>query len=261
MKPDKKSPIKDKPLRLPGQSLDRRRADLLDDRLMAPMLLAGFMVVTAGMEWWRYFNPRPFNPLVYTFFAVLTVLYAAWQVWRTAPVLKQLRQASEGEKAVGQFLERLRENGYQVFHDVIGEGFNLDHVLIGPAGVFTVETKTLSKPVRGEARIKFDGEKFLVDGFEPDRNPVIQAKAQANWLRGLLSESTGRQFVVSPVVVFPGWFIEQRPGTTREIWALEPKALAAFLGNAPAILSNEEVKLAGFHLSRFIREGERGNSR
>ncbi len=35
--------------------------------------------------------------------------------------------------------------------NAIGGNFNLDHVLIGPAGVFTVETKTHSKP-GGDAR-------------------------------------------------------------------------------------------------------------
>ena len=35
-----------------------------------------------------------------------------------------------GERAVGQYLERLRESGPRVFHDVPGVGFNLDHVVI-----------------------------------------------------------------------------------------------------------------------------------
>lgn len=261
MKTERKSPLTDRPLRTPGQSLDQRREDLLYDRLMTPMMLGLLMLVLAGLEWWRYFHPTPLNPVLYSLFALIAVLYACWQVWRTLPTLRQLRQASDGEKAVGQFLERLRQNGYQVFHDVIGQGFNLDHVLIGPAGVFTIETKTLSKPVTGEARIKFDGERFLVNGFEPDRDPVIQAKSQAGWLRGLLSESTGRKFNVRPVVVFPGWYIEQSKGSTREIWALEPKALPAFLDNAPSVLTEEDVKLASFHLSRLIRVGERDKSR
>ncbi|QSA97796.1 nuclease-related domain-containing protein [Methylococcus sp. EFPC2] len=149
-------------------------------------MIAGFTVLLAGLEWWRYFHPAPFNPIVYSAFAILFVFYAAWQTWRTLPTLRKLRQASEGEKAVGQFLERLRENGYQVFHDVVGQGFNLDHVLIGPGGIFTVETKTLSKPARGEAKILFDGDKVTVAGCEPDRNPIIQAKSQAKWSSELL---------------------------------------------------------------------------
>jgi len=257
MKPNKKSPLKDKPLRNPGQSLDQQREDLSYDRLLTPIVLAAFMIILAGLEWWRYFNPRPPNPIVYTVLASLVMLYAAWQIWRTLPTIRQIRLASDGEKAVGQYLERLRESGYLVFHDVIGHGFNLDHIVVGPAGVFTIETKTRSKPARGQAKIVFDGEKVLVDGFEPDRNPIIQAKAQASWLRELLLESTGRKYLVRPVVVFPGWFIEQGAKTTRDIWVLEPKALPAFLANEQPVLAVEDIKLARFHLYRYVQEKEK----
>lgn len=136
---------------------------------------------------------------------------------------------------------------------MVGTDFNIDHVLIGPAGVFTVETKTHSKPSRGDARIVFDGENVHVNGRAPDRNPVIQAKAQAGWLRGLLSESTGRKFDVRPIVVYPGWFVEQKADATRQVWVLEPKALPGFLAHQRETLTSEDVKLASFHLSRFIR--------
>jgi len=42
----------------------------------------------------------------------------------------------------------------------------------------------------------------------------------------------------------------------REVWVLNPKGLPSFLENEAAILSAEDVKLASYHLSRFIRAGE-----
>ena len=178
-----RSPIKDKPLRLPGQSLEEQRRKLVEDKLEMPLLLAVVFAVFAAMEWWRYFSKQPPSPVVFTVVAVLFIGFAAWRIWRTRPRLRALKQGIEGEKAVGQFLERLREGGDQVFHDVIGGGFNVDHVLIGPAGVFTIETKTWSKPARGQARIRFDGEKITAAGREPERDVVVQARAQAAWLR------------------------------------------------------------------------------
>ncbi|MDO9385102.1 MAG: nuclease-related domain-containing protein [Thiobacillus sp.] len=253
-----KSPIKDKPLRFPGQSLEEERRRLFEDKLETPLLLAAFFIVLSALEWWRDYSPSPPSPIVFTALAVLLLGFSAWRIWRTRPQAHALKLGIEGEKAVGQFLERLRENGYQVFHDLIGAGFNVDHVVIGPAGVFTVETKTWSKPARGDAKIMFDGEQITAAGRAPERNPVIQARAQAAWLKGLLSESTGRTFDVFPVVVFPGWYIEQSSECLRSIWVLEPKALAKFLANAPQRLEPDEVKLASFHLSRFIRGGEQG---
>jgi hypothetical protein len=188
---------------------------------------------------------------------VVAVGYAAIRVRRVRPKLKYLRQGLEGERAVGQFLERLREQGFQVFHDVVGTGFNVDHVLIGPAGVLTIETKTWSKPLSGNPEISFDGEAIRVGHLIPDRDPIVQAKAQAGWLRSLLAESTGRQFDVRPAIVFPGWFVANKPGALKDVWVLEPKALPTFLNNEPVRLSRDEIKLASFHLSRLIRSSEK----
>ena len=252
-----KSPIKDKPLRMPGQSLEEERPKLIEDKVETPFVLAMFFILFAAMEWWRYYSERPPHPIFFSVVAAILVGFAGWRIWKTRPQVRNLKQGIEGERVVGQFLERLRESGYHVFHDLVGTGFNVDHVLIGPAGVFTVETKTWSKPARGEAVIHFDGERLTAVGREPERNPIVQARAQASWLKGLLAESTGRRFEVFPVVVFPGWFIEQAEGSLRKMWVLEPKALPKFLKNAPQCLATEDVSLASLHLSRFIRSVER----
>jgi len=252
-----RSPIKDKPLRLPGQSVAEERKELWDDAVGAPFLLAMFMVVLAALEWYRLYTGMKPSPIVFSAFALLTVFYAAYRISRALPRLRHLHQALEGEKAVGQYLEGLRAAGFHVFHDVIGDGFNVDRVLVGPAGVFTVETKTWSKPVAGSPQILFDGEAIKMGDLSPERDPIIQAKAQANWLRSLLQESTGRRFDVHPVVVFPGWFVKAPPGGHKDVWVLEPKALPSFLEHEPSRLELEDVKLASFHLSRLIRSSEK----
>ena len=168
--PEERSPLKDKPLRLPGQALQEQREALIADKLEPWLLLALFMAVLAGWEWWRYWKLTPPTPWLFTAVAVAVALVAVWRFQQLRPRLRALRLGMEGERAVGQFLERLREQGYQVFHDLQGEGFNVDHVCIGPAGVFTIETKTWSKPRHGEARIRYDGEKLSLNGHEPERD-------------------------------------------------------------------------------------------
>lgn len=248
-----RSPLKSNPLHNPGQSLEQQRTNLVFDKLVTPLLFLLLLAWVAFMEWLGQLLHSPRQPWIYTVLALIALTYFCWMFARYKPELSRLRLGIEGEKAVGQYLERLREQHYQVFHDVIGPGFNLDHVLIGPTGIFTVETKTLSKPVRGAAKITFDGKTILVDGHAPVRDPVMQARAQAHWLKQLLRESTGHAFEVRSVVVFPGWFVEQKPGSTREVWVLEPKALPAFLAQEPAVLAHEDVALTSFHLARFIR--------
>ncbi|MBL8485201.1 MAG: NERD domain-containing protein, partial [Rhodocyclaceae bacterium] len=179
----RRTPLKSKPLRNPGQSLQQQREELITDKVLWPMMVAVMVIIVAGLEWFRFFHPLPPQPWVMTFIAVLGILYSVWTIKRNAPRIKALKLAEEGEKAVGQYLEKFREFGYQIFHDVMGDDFNVDHVLIGPAGVFTVETKTWKKPAKGSPRISFDGECLKADGIVPSRDPVVQAKAQASWLR------------------------------------------------------------------------------
>lgn len=254
---NERSPLKDKPLRLPGQSVEEQRRRLIEDRLETPALAAVLLIAISSMEWWRSWSELPYAPKLYTAMALIALSFAAWRFFRLRPQLRALRQAADGEKAVGQFLEELRAHGYKVFHDVVADGFNLDHVVIGRAGVFAVETKTWSKPRTGGARIAFDGSLLKVGDRKPVDRVVSQARAQAAWLRELLHASTGRAFVVRSIVLFPGWYIEPAPGSTREIWVLNPKALPAFLEHEEAVLSEPDVTLAAYHLSRFIRAKER----
>jgi hypothetical protein len=159
-----RSPIKDKPLRMPGQSLEEERTALLENKFETWALMSAFLVAMALFEWFRYFRPLPPQPWLLSLCAVGMLAFATRRYLQIRPRMRQLRQGIEGEKAVGQFLERLRSAGYHVFHDVVGEGFNIDHVLVGPAGVFTIETKTWSKPMRGDARINYDGTALTVAG-------------------------------------------------------------------------------------------------
>jgi hypothetical protein len=202
---DKKkvSPIKDKPLRLPAQSLAEERQALLDDKLQPWLLWTLMVVLLAGLEWYRYFIPVAPSPKLVSVVAAASIAFVAWKIFRLLPKLRQLRLAIEGERVVGQFLERLRERGYVVFHDVVAPGFNIDHVLVGPAGIFSIETKTWSKASGSNAKIVYDGQRLLCGPHEPDRDPITQCKAQANWLKSVITESTGRKADVFPVLLFP----------------------------------------------------------
>jgi Nuclease-related domain len=66
-------------------------------------------------------------------------------VWidRTASVLvDRWGRGAAGEELVGETLGTLRERGWFALHDVQLDRGNIDHVLVGPAGIFTIETKS-----------------------------------------------------------------------------------------------------------------------
>jgi hypothetical protein len=245
------SPLKAKPLRLPGESVDKEIDRWINDKAFGALFVAGCLCFVAYFEWYGYLTDSPRRPIVFTVVAAGAMVFAAWRILSIRRRVHSLKQGRDGERVVGQFLERLREGGGQVFHDVPGEGFNLDHVVISPHGIYAIETKTWSKPWPG-AKVVVEGDALRVAGEVPDRDPIVQVTAAAKWLERKLQESTGKRFLARGVVVFPGWFVEQR-GPSGDVWVLEPKMLPGFIGNAPEMISPSDVALAAFHLSRYFR--------
>jgi hypothetical protein len=253
--PAKKSPLKAKPLRLPGQSLQDEINNLIDDKIESYLLYPLVFFVVAFLEWAGWYYELPRQPWLYTALAIGFSCFAAYRIIPIRRRIKLLKQARDGEKAVGQFLESLRAQGHHVFHDIIGEGFNIDHVVIGPKGVFTVETKTISKPIRGEAKVVYDGVMIRVDGYKPARDPIVQAKAQANWLKELFLEETGKKIAIQPIVVYPGWYIDGPPkGIKHTVWVLNPKGLPTYIENRREALADTDVHLLKASLSRRVRQ-------
>ena len=247
------SPLKDKPLRNPGQGLDEKIDAFLNDKLMLYVLVPVVVWVMAGMESIAAIRNAPRTPGVYAAFALGLTVYGGIRVWAGRKELRNLRLGRDGERAVGQFLEALRVDGARIFHDIPGDKFNLDHVVLAEQGVFVIETKTRTKP-NPNSSVVFDGDQILIAGHAPDRDPITQSAAQVRWLRQLIKESTGKEFPVRGVVVFPGWFVERTDAARKSsLWVLEPKALPSFIDHEPKRISPSDVALAAFHLSRFIR--------
>jgi hypothetical protein len=58
----KRSPLKDRPLRNPGQSLDEQIRDLISDYAWGPLVFVLFMVFVMALEWLRYYHSIPPKP-------------------------------------------------------------------------------------------------------------------------------------------------------------------------------------------------------
>ncbi len=66
-----KSPIKDKPLRYSGQSLDEALDKLVNEKAIYFVLASCITVTLAVMEWLRYYNNNPPSPKTMTVLALL----------------------------------------------------------------------------------------------------------------------------------------------------------------------------------------------
>jgi hypothetical protein len=63
------------------------------------------------------------------------------------------RRGAQGERRTARLLDRLVCDGYVVFHDlaVPGSPANVDHLVIGPSGVFMIDSKQWSGSVHQDA--------------------------------------------------------------------------------------------------------------
>jgi len=247
-----KSPLKAAPLRVAGQSLSEQLIDNAFDRIVGPYLLAVFLVLLAALEWYRYYFSATPSPWIYTSIAVVGVGWSVLKIRGGFRQAKNIRQGRDGERAVAQYLERFRAQGFQVFHDVLNGDANIDHVLIGPRGVYTIETKTISKPRRGACTITVSDGIIRANGRVIERDPLVQAKAQARWLHNFLGESELKAFV-QPVVVFPGWYVERFDTKAAGVWVLEPKALGAFFEQQQESLSADQARAMASALASYVR--------
>ncbi len=131
-------------------------------------------------------------------------------VWRLDDQMRTWRFGMRGEQAVAEALTNrsLAAAGYLVFHDIPGDGkWNIDHVVVGPAGVFVLETK--ARPRRKATRqqeenvVLFDG-RVLEFPWCYDAEAVGQVEASAKWVREFLAAFPPKNIPVQPVIVVPG---------------------------------------------------------
>lgn len=251
-KRETRSPIKDLPVRLPGESLRDQGLNVVFDDIVAPTILVLLYLLATIVLWVQYFSPSITLPIVFTATTLGATVWAIQKYRRANKEVKTIKLGRLGEQAMGQFLEEnLRPHGYHVLHDIPGDGFNLDHVVIGATGVYCVETKTHSKPLRGECRVEYDGKTVKVNGNAPDRDPIVQVKAGANWLADLLKSSTGNPYRIQPVVLYPGWFVVNKTQWP-EVWVLNEKQFPAILTHQKPFLAESDVNLITFHLKRYV---------
>ena len=106
---------------------------------------------------------------------------------------------ARGERTVGRQLNRWAARyDWHVLHAVpVGRrGADIDHVIIGPFGVVTVNTKTTAAAV-------WVGEHGLTIGGKPV-DYLRKSRSEAARARRLLSGATGLEVPVQPAIVFAG---------------------------------------------------------
>ena len=204
-------PFTELPLRPPGESTRAKIEELeveLDAWLLALLLIGPTFIAMYGV------SPHTrLTPYLFAATAVIGCAVFIHKLRRLMVPLRAYRLGYKGERVVGQELNQLLASGFRVFHDLPFEGFNVDHVIVGPPGVYAIETKTRRKPrdIKGKDRatVTFDGT-TLHFPKGTDSKPIEQARRNARTLAEWLTRSTGESVKVNAILTFPGWWVDRQ---------------------------------------------------
>jgi Nuclease-related domain len=149
------------------------------------------------------------------------------------PLVERRDRGAAGEEQVGSLLEQMADDGWRVIHDAsLGRG-NVDHILIGPPGVFTIETKSHPGPVR-VARVH--------------GATLSQAQAQ----RRAIERVTGVK--VEPLLVFSRAWVDRPMARRKGVRVVPSRMLVGYLTRLPDRLSPRQIEGARSMVAQALLE-------
>ncbi len=203
---------------------------------MRTLVVLGVLAVATALLG-RTFGLRDWRFLVSEIALLVSIFVISRYV---LPLVERHDRGATGEEQVGGLLDGLAGDGWHVIHDAsLGRG-NVDHILIGAAGVFTVETKSHPGPVKVGR----------VHGAT-----LSQAQAQ----RKAIERVTGER--VEALIVFSRAWVDKPLARRKGVRVTPARMLAGYLERRPATLSQEQVQAARERVAVALREYRAQSSR
>lgn len=146
------------------------------------------------------------------------------------------RIGADAEETVGSRLDRLDQNEWLALHDILltDKGTNLDHLVIGPAGVFSLNTKNHPKK-----KVVVTERGFRVNGYRT--NYLRAAVAEAARAGEVLRRHVDFSVFVRPVIVLIGAELEVRNMPT-DVSVIRRRDLPTWFNRQLAALPVDQVK-------------------
>jgi hypothetical protein len=165
----------------------------------------------------------------------LAAVAAGWAL-RFRPSLEAVvwRRGAVGERRTARLLGPLERQGWVVLHDlaVPGSRANIDHLVIGPGGIFVID----SKQYRG--RLRLDPSGWLWHGHYP-LAPTLQAVSFEADQAALVLPDPG--VVVVPIVAVHGAQVPWGKVVMEGVPVVPARRLPSMLRELPVVLGPERV--------------------
>jgi len=161
---------------------------------------------------------------------------AWWRLrFRPSPETRAWQRGAAGERHVARLLEPLVQQGWGVNHDlrVPGSKANIDHVVVGPPGIFAID----AKHYRGRLRLSGDG--LLWHG----RTFLLPTLSTVRWEADVLQARIGAPDVaVVPIVAVVGATVPFGQVTSMGVAVVPARRLPGLLRSLPPTLTPERAR-------------------
>jgi hypothetical protein len=167
--------------------------------------------------------------------AALAVVAAGWGLrFRPSPDASAWRRGAAGERHTARLLGPLERHGWVILHDlaVPGSQANIDHLVIGPGGVFVID----SKQYRG--RLQLDSSGRLCHGCYPLAPTLRAVNFEADRAAQVLTDP---DVVVRPIMAVHGVQVPLGRVVTQGVPVVPARRLPSMLRHLPALLGPERV--------------------
>jgi hypothetical protein len=249
----RRSPLRDSLLRGPGQTI-REKLDEARSELDLDMFSVVLATIFLGLGFLLLERITVWGALLFATVFVIVCGRCFIKIRKRYREIQNLRLGLDGEMATGEELNQLMWHRYYVFHDFPADGFNIDHIVIGQAGVFAVETKARSKPVgmgKQGATVVFKDSCLEFPGYH-DSKSVSQAKDQARWLSDFLRKSVGTPIRVSAILAIPGWMVERR-SKEDGVMVINPKEAVTYVTSRNKAFDDQTIEQVKFQIEQRCR--------
>lgn len=169
------------------------------------------------------------------------------------PFLKEseiLDAGAAGESAVSRLLLKQLDDSWYLINDCVVNNAQIDHILIGPSGVFVIETKNYKGDVYG-GREDHNWTKIRLGRVKTFYNPVKQSKTHAFRLSDILRAGDFDYFVFA-LVVFSGRPVELKI-SAGDFPVLYPHQLKSYLLSHHNRLTVSRVKEVAEYILKNIK--------
>lgn len=243
--------------RVQGESLQVKISEIewnITETIMYP---AVFFVLTIWV-WLAAVGFMTFNWLTAVFMSIVTAVLAIRayrKVKEDRTKLKAYRKGLEGERLVGESLNSLSDNCTTfVFHDIPGERFNVDHIVVSTRGIFAIETKHFDRTKGHE--FYFDGNMVFRQNKDGKRYPcpklLPQMDGEASYIQQEIEKRAEIKLPVTKVAVIVGSYIEGAENF-KEYWLLNERSFITAFKKSHEVYDDSLVKLVAQHIREMVK--------